>query len=360
MTSSESPSPRVTVLTTVFNGERYLDEMLASIRSDGFDDYEHIVVDDGSTDSTPDILARWAACDRRVVVVRQQRNRGIPAASNAGLAIARGHYVARLDADDVSLPGRLARQAAFLDEHPEVALVSMNYELMRSDGTVLRRTHHDDSAAVLRYLLIFGNSIGGHSQVMYRRETVLAVGGYSEECPFALDYDLWTRLVECGDFVILPEIGMRYRLHDGSVSVRSRQKQREISEAISRRMLTRYLGREVSEDEEQALAQSWKGIAPARDLTGAQKVLREAFGLLRHRDGATEATLKAVRRVTAWRLITTAAVLFGERDLRGAVRHGLAAAGWDAPAALASGTRLFMLAMREILGRRRNAESRRG
>ena len=131
------PLPRITVLTAVYNGARYLAEAIESVLADGFEDFEYVIVDDGSTDATPRILADAAARDPRIVLLRHEPNRGIAAATNRGLAIARGAYIARLDADDISLPGRLAREAAYLDAHPAVALVSMNFDIIDAGGAVL-------------------------------------------------------------------------------------------------------------------------------------------------------------------------------------------------------------------------------
>src|SRR5687768_9316916 len=109
----------------VYNGERYLDEAIESVLAQEFADFEFVIVDDGSTDSTPELLAKWAARDPRIVVVRQFDNCGTGCALNAGLAVARGEYIARQDADDLSLPGRLARQVAALDGDREAVMVTV-------------------------------------------------------------------------------------------------------------------------------------------------------------------------------------------------------------------------------------------
>lgn len=318
------------MLTTVYNGARYLHEAIDSIFDDDFTDFEYVIVDDGSTDATPHILARAASRDQRVVLLRNETNRGIAAATNRGLAIARGEYIARLDADDISLPGRLAREAAFLDTHPDVAMVSMNYEWIDANGVVLGRSHRDHPPSVVEYLLNFSNAIGGHSQVMFRRGVVEAVGGYDESCAASLDYDLWTRIAPLGRIVVLPEIGMRYRVHDESVTARAHDMQIEVGKRVVQRTLSGYLGRTLSEYEVRALTHAWRPVLPAIDVKLANEILSEAYRIFceRERDPHSQ---RIVRKCKARRLMKTARRLLGKGDVRNAMRHAMYALRWWRP-----------------------------
>lgn len=321
-------TPRVTVLTTVYNGARYLDEAIDSIHAEEFRDFEHVIVDDGSTDATPEILARAAARDSRIVLVRLDTNHGVASAANRGLAIARGEYIARLDADDISLPGRLAAEVAVLDTHPDVALVSMNYESIDANGNVLGRSHRNHPPTVVAYLLHFSNALGGHSQVMFRKSVVDALGGYDESCRAALDYDLWSRLVAHGRIVILPELGMRYRVHDASISRNGSRDQIAVGKRVVQRMLSAWLGHALSEHEVEALTHAWRPLAPAIDSNLANDLLREAFELFREREPDQRAQ-RIVRKFTARRLVNTAVLLLAKGDVGNAFRHGMQALRWD-------------------------------
>jgi glycosyltransferase involved in cell wall biosynthesis len=325
-------SPRVTVLTTVYNGARYLDEAIDSLRAETFTDFEHVIVDDGSTDATPEILARAAARDPRVVLLRSETNRGIANATNHGLSIARGEYIARLDADDVSLPGRLAREVAVLDAHADVAMVSMNYESISADGVVLGRSHRDHPPEVVAYLLNFSNSVGGHSQVMFRRSVIEALGGYDATCNVALDYELWTRIATRGRIVVLPELGMRYRVHGESITASGRTGQIEVGKRVVHRTLSAYLGRTVSEHEVNALMHAWRPLAPSLDAALANRILHEAYAIF-SRDHDAHAC-RIVRKVTARRLVNTSVMLMTRGAVRGAVRHAIQALQWDVAAAM--------------------------
>jgi glycosyltransferase involved in cell wall biosynthesis len=338
-------APRVTVLTTVYNGARYLEETIASILAETFTDFEYVIVDDGSTDATSEILARAAARDARIVLLRNETNRGIPASANRGLAIARGEYIARLDGDDLSLPGRLAREVAALDGDPAVVLVSMNYEAFTGDGLVLGRSHRDHPPAVVAYLLHFSNAIGGHSQVMFRRSAVEAVGGYDESCPASLDYDLWSRLAQHGRIIVLPELGMRYRVHGESVTARARDRQIAVGKRVMQRSLSAFLGRTLSDREVLALTHAWRPLRPSIDAKLANAILREAYAIFRKRERDRRSRM-IVRKATARRLVNTAALLV-KHDAANALRHWLQALRWHAGKALARTLRIVWVKMKD-------------
>ena len=332
--------PRVTVLTTVYNGARYLQEAIDSLLAEEFTDFEYVIVDDGSTDDTPRILAQAAARDPRVVLLRNDANRGIPASANLGLAIARGEYIARLDADDISLPGRLTREVAALDAHPDAAMVSMNYESISADGrVVLGRSSRDHPSSVVEYLLNFSNSIGGHSQVMLRRSAVEAAGGYDPSCTASLDYDLWSRIVRYGRIVVLPELGMRYRVHGESVSARARDLQIEIGRRVVQRTLSAYLGRTLTEREMLAVLHAWRPVLPAVDAPLANAILREAYRIFCVREADRHAR-SVVRKAKARRLMNTAMLLFVKGDAANAARHAMHALRWNAATAIARMARI--------------------
>src|SRR5689334_11102780 len=122
MSSPVIPVPRVTVVTPVYNGAAFLREAIDSILQQTFTDFEYLIIDDGSTDATPDLLREAARVDGRIRVVTREAA-GVAVARNTGLSLARADLIAHQDADDLSLPDRLARQVAFLDAHPEVVMV---------------------------------------------------------------------------------------------------------------------------------------------------------------------------------------------------------------------------------------------
>ena len=207
--------PAVSVLMGVHNGGPFVGEAVASVLGQTDGDLELIVVDDGSTDDTPDRLA--AVVDSRLRVHRQART-GLTRALNRALGLSRAALVARLDADDVALPERLAHQRAFLAAHPEVGLLGTAAREQDPDGALVRVVRPPVDDAALRRALIRANPFV-HSSVMVRRELVARVGGYDERLAVAQDYDLWMRLARLTRLATLPEVLVVRRLGAGRVSV---------------------------------------------------------------------------------------------------------------------------------------------
>lgn len=200
-------SPRVSVVMPVFNGAAFLAPALNSLRSQTLRAIEIIVVDDGSTDDSVALVESQAREDPRIVLIRSSRVR-ISAALNRGIAQARGAFIARMDADDIAHPQRLARQAEFLEAHPAVAVVGTGFRVIDATGAVLKTQHPVGDPKAVREALRRGNCLA-HPTVMMRREA--AALGYRELFPYAEDYDLWTRAAERWDLANLDEALLDYR-----------------------------------------------------------------------------------------------------------------------------------------------------
>jgi glycosyltransferase involved in cell wall biosynthesis len=208
-------TPAVSVLMSVFNGAPFVIEAVASVLAQTERDLELIVVDDGSTDATPDLLA--AVVDPRLRVHRQARA-GLTRALNLALGLAGGGLVARLDADDVALPERLARQRVFLAAHPEIGLLGTAAREVEPDGTPVRVVQPPAADAAIRRALIRANPFV-HSSVMLRRELLVRAGGYDETLAVAQDYELWMRLAGLTRLANLTEVLVLRRLGTHRVSV---------------------------------------------------------------------------------------------------------------------------------------------
>jgi hypothetical protein len=325
---SSETAPRVTVLMPVFNREQFIDEAVRSVVEQDFADFELLIVDDGSTDATPQLLRHWTQRDARIVVVTLPENRGIPTALNAGLAHARGRYVARLDSDDLIMPGRLAAQAAVLDSTPEVILVSCAYELIDVAGNYLDTWRGEETHEVVVHLLNFYNIVGGGGQVMFRRAEVLEEGGYAVAYPSSEDYDLWVRLLRRGRILSLPLVGMKQRQHSARSTVKYGTRKRANWTAIMGRSLSLYLQRPVSEAEIAALITVWRMDGELGTAAIAERVMREAFG--RFRSEYADPRLRHWVRVrTARQWLQAGDVFAREGHLAEALRYWLRALGWS-------------------------------
>jgi glycosyltransferase involved in cell wall biosynthesis len=210
-------APRVTVLLPVYDAERFLAEAVESILAQGFRDFELLAIDDGSRDGSAALLDAFARRDARVRVVRRP-HAGLVATLNAGLELARGELVARMDADDVALAQRLERQVARLDRDPELACIGGGFEVMDAAGRVFDRAFPPCDHAEILTRALTGNSPISHSAAMFRREAVRRLGGYDASARGVEDLDLWLRLAEIGTLANLPDLVSRVRHHDASES----------------------------------------------------------------------------------------------------------------------------------------------
>ena len=208
--------PTVSVLMTTWNGAEFLGAGIASVLAQTFTDFELIVVDDGSTDATPAVLA--AIGDKRLRVVRQAANGGVVAARNAGFAVARGQYVAALDHDDLSHPERLARQVAYLDAHPAVVLVATEIEIEAAGRRRAPDHVRGGDPTLLRWLLLVDNPLTW-SSVMFRADAVRRMGGFMRPAyELADDFDFYHRLLGVGEIARLDAVLTVYRWHASNTS----------------------------------------------------------------------------------------------------------------------------------------------
>ena len=220
--------PQVSVILPVRDGERWLREAVDSVLAQTLSDLELLVIDDGSADATPTILDEIRARDPRVIVVRQNRE-GLVAALNRGLAQARAPLIARLDADDIALPGRLARQCDELRAHPELMLLGGWAEIIDEHGASRGRQMRPNPQRLRETLAKKSPFI--HPTVMFRTDAARRVGGYRAAFEAGEDYDFWLRLADIGEIAILPELLIRYREHGGSVT-----RTRELRQIYSARL----------------------------------------------------------------------------------------------------------------------------
>lgn len=218
MTSEKQP--RVSVLMPVYNAERYLGEAIESILNQTFENFEFIIVNDGSTDRSLEIIRDFEKKDSRIKLISRP-NTGIVGALNDGLEAARGEYIARMDADDISLPDRLEVQVEFLDSHPDFVIVGGHACVVDPDGEVLklyaRPLHHEK---IMEQLLQADGGAIVHPVAMLRKSALEKVGRYRKEFEFIEDLDLYLRLLECGKFANIDQTLIYYRQHLTNITTR--------------------------------------------------------------------------------------------------------------------------------------------
>jgi glycosyltransferase involved in cell wall biosynthesis len=213
--SPDTPAPLVSVVIATYNMGRYLPAALESALAQDYPAIEVRIVDDGSTDDTPQVLERWRGDTR--VHVHRQANAGQTRAKNQGIAESRGAFIAFLDADDVWLPGKLRRQMALFAAHPEVGVVYSDYECIDADGKPLPKGPTPMRRGRITGPLLIDNFVSFSSSVV-RRSCLDAYGAFDESLDMGIDYELWLRLSAHYAFDFVPQATLRYRIWPGSMS----------------------------------------------------------------------------------------------------------------------------------------------
>jgi glycosyltransferase involved in cell wall biosynthesis len=201
----------LTVLMPVYNAEKYLIEAIDSILNQTHRDFEFLIIDDGSTDSSIDIITSFK--DPRIRLIRNEENSGITKTLNKGIHLSSNELIARMDADDISHPDRLEKQYKYLQEHPDCALVSTWMRKISKDGKFLKISGVDTEH--IYYSLLFISKGIYHPTVMYKKNAVTDVGLYSKE--YSEDFNLWCKLVKKYKFHVIHEPLLDYRFSETSI-----------------------------------------------------------------------------------------------------------------------------------------------
>jgi glycosyltransferase involved in cell wall biosynthesis len=224
--------PAISVILACYNTERYIASAVKSILTQTFGDFELILLDDGSTDRSSEICNSLAAQDNRIRLISRP-NKGLTKTLNEGLALATAPLIARMDADDISLPTRFEKQVAYLHAHPDCVCVGSRVTLIDPYDSPISVTDHklDHDAIDADLLKGVGWSII-HPAAMMRTEAVKRAGGYREQFTTSQDLDLWLRLAEIGKLANLPDPLVKYRQHFESVASTKHEVQWQVKSQI--------------------------------------------------------------------------------------------------------------------------------
>ena len=210
-------APVISVVMSVYNGQKYLCESIDSILNQTCKNFEFIIINDGSKDNSLDVLLEYQTRDNRLLIVNQN-NIGLTRSLNRGAILAASEYIARQDADDISLPTRLEKQLNYMENHPEVAVIGCFGDFFNVNG-VLRTNKAPmySQDGIKRHLA--SKNLFMHGSAMIRKSCLAKVGFYREFFRHSQDYDLWLRLSQYFDIAILPEHLYQYRVTPQAISV---------------------------------------------------------------------------------------------------------------------------------------------
>ena len=209
-------SPKITVLMSVYNGEQHLREAVDSILDQTCQDFEFVIINDASNDRTKEILDSYQ--DPKIIIIHNQKNLGLTKSLNIGLKKARGTYVARMDADDISLPNRLKKQEEFLNTHTDTVCVGGETIVIDESGKEHGVKKFLDNPDLIRFKMTVANQMA-HPTVMFRKTTIMKNGGYDENFKYVQDFELWSKLLRGKyRFSNIPEPILLYRYHAFSIT----------------------------------------------------------------------------------------------------------------------------------------------
>ena len=289
--------PNVTVLMAVYNGERYLRRAVDSILRQTYEEFEFLIIDDASTDCTAEILS--SIRDPRIKVLRNDKNIRLGASLNRGLEEAKGEFIVRQDADDISLPTRMERQCGFMFSNPGIGVLGSQMKVIDSEEKEVGNYRVPLTHGGICWGLFFGYSFG-HPAVIMRRSLVLSVDGYKHTG--SEDYDLWTRLVPKTRFANLAESFVLYRRHPDAAFYTQADHHRRYQREALREYLRSSCGVEVTEDDLNFVARAKAGERlPEEELDRVMTIMIETYRRFRDRQSLSPVEEMEVRQdLTAW------------------------------------------------------------
>ncbi len=303
MPKGTSVTPKATVLMSVYNGEPYVAEAIQSILDQTFQDFEFLIVDDGSTDATPETLHQYASRDKRIRVIPNPSNIGLTKSLNRGIELARGEYIARQDADDISFPERLRRQVDYLDKNPHVGVVAAWVNARSADDHVDRVWRSPESPMLIRWSLLFGNCLA-HPTTMFRRQICIDANGYDETFRFAQDFELWTRLSSRTMFACLTQVLCERRVHEDMIGLQHREEQESAVCDLLQKSVADLLGTPPESELIRSLFRAEQGLAlpSSHDVLKVTRLIERMFAdfVARYRPSGRER--QAVARDCGWKI----------------------------------------------------------
>jgi glycosyltransferase involved in cell wall biosynthesis len=230
----------------VYNGRPYLQEAIRSILNQTFGDFEFVIINDGSRDGSKEVLEEFADQDHRIQVLHQT-NQGITPSLNRGLKLARGRYIARMDADDISHPERFDRQIEFLESNPRVGILGTQIRRVDADGNPRGQWTLPTDPDLIGWQLLFSTCLC-HPTVMMRHSLLDNLNGYAEWASGAGDYELWTRAMLESQLANLSNPLHKLRRHEDSITATKREKQHRVSRRAAATLHEALLGEWAEEE----------------------------------------------------------------------------------------------------------------
>ncbi len=290
--------PEISTIMTVHNGQLFLGQAIESILNQTFRDFELIVINDNSTDDTQLIVEDFCDQDTQIILINNPKNYGPFISANLGLKIAKGAFIARMDADDISLPTRFEKQVSFLESHAEVGLLGTNGSYIDETGKVLGPFRHFENDLEIRWGNLF-NSQFIHSSIMFRRSLLPLAGTYREDHKYAQDYEFTSRLLQQTNGANLKEKLVMWRRTGSNISSQKKEEQLKFGTQIAMDNINRLFGADFVVDHEEMLV--FRGLyrgtyknANAEQVIRFLQILEKFIEARKIRPGAERRFVKGV------------------------------------------------------------------
>jgi len=239
------PSPMITVVMPVYNAEKYLASAIDSILNQTYEDFEFIIIDDASKDNSWNVAKTFH--DPRIILLENEINMGPAVTANLGIQNAKGEFIARLDADDISFRDRFERQITFFNSHPKVGVLGGPFQEITADGIKVGSPRVPlQEPYLIKFWLLF-EDVMNNPTIMIRKKVLEGSGGYNPDLRVSEDYELWTRLTAVTEFSNLPDPLIYYRIHSKSASSTQVEKMKRNHMLICQRECAQLTGKKYDE-----------------------------------------------------------------------------------------------------------------
>ena len=217
---------KISVIMSIYNGERHLKEAVDSILNQTFKNFEFIIINDGSTDRTGRILKKYRKQDDRIKIINNKKNIGLTKSLNKGIRFSQGKYIARMDADDISLPKRLEKQLNFMEEHPKIGAVGCWYYLIDKNSKIFKKIQPPINFFKIKKAFINSSPII-HPGSMIKKIFLEKINLYDEKFKYSQDRDLWLRIMKYCQLAVIPEFLLKFRYSSESISAKNEIEQKK-------------------------------------------------------------------------------------------------------------------------------------
>ena len=256
---------------SVYNGEKYLSEAIESILNQTFKDFEFLIINDGSTDSSREIILSYD--DYRIKLIENDNNIGLTKSLNKGVDIACGKYIARMDADDISMPERLEKQVDFMENHEDIAVCGSCATIINGNDIEYSSFINPETSSEIKVALFFFNPIA-HPTAMIRKDVLNAIGNYDPYFEKTQDYNLWYRIyLEDYDFYNFQEKLLIYRNHKTNITNTNLDKQLFYANICLQKLYSHYLGKNVNYEIVSTIRNLFMGRSPKINIIVLLRVM---------------------------------------------------------------------------------------